>query len=305
MGCSGRARSAAPATTEANAATRTTERSPPGIASPKSSDPGRDRERVREQRRHAGRRERAAALEAELERREGEPVTCEQSGDEPEPRAAADRGLRPHVAGRVEHSRGDAEPGSRHEQPSLAESRRAGRPPPTPPSRHGHRDDAAVAGRRLAPASDSASSSEPGERDRDARPLARRSTRPRRARRAAPAARSRPRRPPGRARAARARAPRRRAPSRRSPSGTRRASAASGRARRASWRAGAARAAAAPRRRRAAPGSPSSAPPPSRARAGARGPRAPSRGRSRPLQGRYASAARAATPTRGRSRRRS
>jgi len=72
-------------------------------------EPAGDRERVREQRRHARRSERASSLEAELQRDEREPVAAEQGGDEQEPRTAQHRRLRTDVARRVEHAGRDAE----------------------------------------------------------------------------------------------------------------------------------------------------------------------------------------------------
>jgi len=71
--------------------------------------PGRNRERVREERRHPRRRQRTSALESQLQRGEGEPVAGEQHGHEREPAASRYRGLGGYVAGRVENPGGEAE----------------------------------------------------------------------------------------------------------------------------------------------------------------------------------------------------
>jgi hypothetical protein len=71
---------------------------------------GRDRQRIREQGRDTGGGERAATLEAELERDERKPVAGENRGHESDCSAAADHRLRPHVATGVEDAGGDSEP---------------------------------------------------------------------------------------------------------------------------------------------------------------------------------------------------
>src|SRR5207253_10271672 len=67
--------------------------------------------------------ERSAALEAELEGDEGEPVACEERRHERKPAAAAHRRLRPYVPRRVEEPRGRAEPRRRRQAAPVAEQR--------------------------------------------------------------------------------------------------------------------------------------------------------------------------------------
>ena len=70
---------------------------------------GADREGVRQQARRPGSRERAAALEGDLQRHEGSAVRGEHERDERKPAAGESDRLRRHVAGRVEDAGGDAE----------------------------------------------------------------------------------------------------------------------------------------------------------------------------------------------------
>src|SRR5438034_5613530 len=84
---------------------------------------GDDRQGVRQQRRDPGGGERSAALEAELEGDEGEPVACEERRHERKPAAAAHRRLRPYVPRRVEEPRGRAEPRRRRQAAPVAEQR--------------------------------------------------------------------------------------------------------------------------------------------------------------------------------------
>ena len=72
--------------------------------------PGGDRERVREQRRHPGGREHSAALEAELERDEGQSVASKEHRHEHKPRPAGHGSLRGDITRRVEDACGDPKP---------------------------------------------------------------------------------------------------------------------------------------------------------------------------------------------------
>jgi len=72
-------------------------------------DPREDRQGIREERRRAGGRERAAALEPELERHERETVRGEHRDQKERPGAAERPGLRRDVTGGVEQAGGDAE----------------------------------------------------------------------------------------------------------------------------------------------------------------------------------------------------
>jgi len=75
--------------------------------------PGRDRERVREERRDPGGLQGAASLEPELKRRECEPVETEQDRNQDEADPSRDRSLGGDVAPGVEDAGRESEAGAR------------------------------------------------------------------------------------------------------------------------------------------------------------------------------------------------
>jgi hypothetical protein len=134
--------------------------------------PGRDRQCVREQRRDTCGRKRAATLEAELERDEGEAVADQHGCDEGRRSAAGDSGLRGHVSRGVEHPRCEPEA-------------RAARKPPGSEAGHGQRcghpdrdrDGGTVAASRCLAGEGGAEERKARDGRGDARPLASRERR--------------------------------------------------------------------------------------------------------------------------------
>ena len=143
--------------------------------------PRDDRQRIRQHRRHAGRRERAAPLEPELERDEPRPVAGEEHRDERVPPPAEDGGLRGDVAGRVHDPGGGAETGAARKElrPGSCDERRRDRRE-SDPERDGEGRSAVARIRR--PAQREAEQDETGHRRDDAPELAAREPRVRRAR---------------------------------------------------------------------------------------------------------------------------
>ena len=83
------------------------------------SEPGGDRQCIREQRRDTGGGEGAAALKAELERNEREPVASEDCRDHKEPNSSRDGSLRSNVTGGVEDACRGAQARPRGKHPSC------------------------------------------------------------------------------------------------------------------------------------------------------------------------------------------
>jgi hypothetical protein len=77
---------------------------------------GTDRERIRDEGCDPGRRERGTALETQLKRDEGEPMTGKHDRDDEEEAVALHGSLRPDVAGGIEHPRRDSEAGTTRQE---------------------------------------------------------------------------------------------------------------------------------------------------------------------------------------------
>jgi hypothetical protein len=102
----------APITTHANAATRRSPNIPPGSGSWKKRHRRRNRNRVRGQRRDAGRGQRSAALETRLQHQGACRVEADHRGAEPSMVTARDDGLGGDVAGGEEDARREPKRGA-------------------------------------------------------------------------------------------------------------------------------------------------------------------------------------------------
>jgi hypothetical protein len=134
---------------------------------------GRDRRGVREERSDAGGRERATALESELEQEEGGAVRGEHRGNEERPPTPCDGRLRPDIARCVEEAGADTQTRAGDDEPAAGTSEersdRAGR---HQPQRNG--GPRAVIPRVRATAADEGETEhdQPGNRDGDSDPFA-------------------------------------------------------------------------------------------------------------------------------------